>query len=146
MNYLFFLVHPSKFHLFRFTINELIKKGHSVKILIISKDVLEDLVKAEGWDYHNIFPEGRKIKGLNPKISAVINTFRTLIRLNKYASKEMYDLYITDDLLTIIGRIKSVPTFLFQDDDITAVPESVLVLSTAKYILAPIFTNFKKIQ
>jgi len=102
------------------------------------------LVKVEKWDYENIFPEGRKIKGLHPKISAAINTFRTLYRLNKYASKEDYDLFITDDLLTITGRIKNVPSILFQDDDITAVPESVLVLATATYILAPACAHFKK--
>lgn len=144
MKFLFFFVHPSKYHLYRITINKLIEKGHEVKVLIISKDVLEALVKEEKWDYTNIFPEGRKIKGLPPKLSAVINTFRTLIRLNKYASKEKYDLYITDDLLTITGRLKKIPSILFQDDDITAVPESVLVLATATHILAPACANFKK--
>ena len=79
-----------------------------------------------------------------PKVSAIINTFRTLYRLNKYASQKKYDLYITDDLLTITGRLKKVPSILFQDDDITAVPESVLVLSTATNILAPACANFKK--
>lgn len=142
MKYLFFFVHPSKYHLYRNTINELLRKGHEVKIFITSKDVLEDLVKNEGWDFVNIFPEGRKIKGLNAKFSAFINTFRTLSRINSYIKNKKYDLFITDDLLTITGRIKRIPSILFQDDDITAVPESILVLATAKYILAPICTNF----
>lgn len=144
MKFLFFFVHPSKYHLYRITINKLIENGHEVKVLIISKDVLEPLVKVEKWDYTNIFPEGRKIKGLPIKISAVINTFRTLYRLNKYASQKKYDLYVTDDLLTITGLLKNVSSILFQDDDITAVPESVLVLSTATHILAPACANFKR--
>lgn len=144
MKFLFFFVHPSKYHLYRNTINKLLIDGHAVKILITSKDVLEPLVKEENWDYINIFPEGRKIKHLPAKVSAVINTFRTLYRLNKYAGQKKYDLYITDDLLTITGRLKRVPSILFQDDDITAVPESILVLSTANHILAPECANFKK--
>lgn len=143
MKFLFFFVHPSKYHLFKHTINALIFSGNKVKVLITSKDVLETLVKNENWDYDNIFPEGRKIRGLNPKLSAFINLFRTLYRLNKYASQEKYNLYITDDLLTIIGRLKKVKSILFQDDDITAVPESFLLLGTANYILSPSCTNFK---
>ena len=51
MCFLFFFVHPSKYHLYRITINELIRRGHEVDIVITSKDVLEDLVKKEGWKY-----------------------------------------------------------------------------------------------
>ena len=144
MNFLFFFIHPSKFHLFCHTINTLKNKGHVVEIIVTTKDVLEDLVKTEGWEYKNIFPEGRKIKWLLAKLSAGINLFRTLYRLWRYIGKEKYDLFITDDLLTFIGKIKRVPTFLFQDDDITAVPESKIVLATADYIIAPYCTNFER--
>ena len=59
-SYLFFIVHPAKFYLFKETINRLLKNGCKVDVLIISKDVLENLVKEEGWDYRNLFPKGRK--------------------------------------------------------------------------------------
>ena len=62
MNYLFFFVHPSKFHLFRNTINKLKNHGHNVDIVITSKDVLQALLIKEGWEYTNIFPKGRKMK------------------------------------------------------------------------------------
>ena len=81
MRFLFFFVHPSKFHLFRNTINGLMADGHQVEIAITSKDVLEDLVRAEGWTYTNIFPEGRKMKGVPPYVSASINLVRTIWRL-----------------------------------------------------------------
>ena len=48
-------------------------QGHTVDILITSKDVLEELVKNEGWQYTNIFPEGRKFKNISPYISSAIN-------------------------------------------------------------------------
>ena len=98
MRYLFFLVHPSKFHVFRNTINTLYSRGHYIDILITSKDVLEDLVKTEGWKYKNIFPEGRKIRGISPYFSSVINFVLTIYRLLKFTYRKNYDLFVTDDL------------------------------------------------
>jgi uncharacterized protein len=143
MKYLFFFVHPSKFHVFRNTINFLIKNGHQVKILITSKDVLEDLIKTEEWDYVNIFPEGRKIKFIHPYISAAINTIRTVYRISKY-THDKYDLFITDDLLVVNGWYRKIPTILFQDDDVTAVPESEILHYFTKYILTQEYSNMGK--
>ena len=137
MNFLFYFVHPSKFHLFRHTINSLKKRGHKVDVLITTKDILEDLVKAESWNYKNIFPEGRKMKGIPTYVGAGINALRTLYRLEKYLWKKKYDLFITDDLITINGKLRKTHSILFQDDDITAVPESALVLRFATHILTP---------
>lgn len=149
-SFLFFFVHPSKFHVFRLTINHLIKSGHNVDIVITSKDVLEELVSAEGWNYTNIFPKGRKFKGVSPYISAGINLFKTISRLYQYTKGKKYDLFITDDLLVYVGKFRKVPTFAFTDDDIAIVKEFSIVLRFADYILAPSITdlgqfNIKKI-
>lgn len=144
MRFLFFFVHPSKYHLYRITINELIKRGHDVEIVITSKDVLEDLVKKEGWNYTNIFPQGRKIKGIPTYLGAGINLIRSIWRLYKFTSGKKYNLFVTDDLLTIVGRLRGVPTIFFADDDITAVPESFILQKTGTYTLAPAITNFGK--
>ncbi len=143
-NFLFFFVHPSKFHVFRKTINHLKANGHNVEILITSKDVLEELVKNEGWDYTNIFPEGRKFKNVSPYVSAGINFFRTIYRLLKYVGKKKYDLFITDDLLVYVGKFKKVPTFAFTDDDIAIVKQFSIILKFANYILAPSVTDLGK--
>ena len=141
MRYLFFFVHPSKFHVFRITINELKLKGHHVDVLITSKDVLEDLVKAEGWDYTNIFPEGRKIKSFPVYVGSAINTLRTILRLIKYTRNRKYDLYITDDLLVWLGKFKRIPTIVFTDDDLSVTKQFALVLAPAKHILSPEITD-----
>lgn len=133
---MFFIVHPSKFHTFRHTINALQSRGHVVDVLITAKDVLEELVRTEGWTYKNIFPEGRKIKGIPTYLSAGINTLRTIIRLERFLWGKKYDLFITDDLLVINGYFRKTPTILFQDDDVTAVPESVVLHRFATYILS----------
>lgn len=144
MRYLFFFVHPSKFHVFRETINFLKSNGHQVDILITSKDVLEDLVKKEGWHYTNIFPEGRKIKGVSPLISSGINFSRTILRLYNYSKKKKYDLFITDDLLVFLSKWFKVPAITFTDDDLAITKQFSVILSRSSYILAPEITDLGK--
>ncbi|MCR4417182.1 MAG: hypothetical protein NUV92_05500 [Ignavibacteria bacterium] len=139
-NFLFYFIHPAKFHAFRIVINYLKSRGHNVDIAIISKDILEDLVKEEGWEYTNIFPEGRRIKYLHTYLSATINLFKTLYRLFKFFKGKKYDLIITDDLATFIGRIKGIPVIFFTDDDLKAVPESVILVASANFVLCPYIT------
>jgi len=115
-----------------------------VEIAITTKDVLEDLVKKEGWKYTNIFPQGRKMKNLPTYMGAGINLIRTILRLLKITRGKKYDLFVTDDLLAIVGKIKGVPSILFQDDDLSAVPESFILAKACSYILAPAITNFEK--
>lgn len=144
MKFLFFFVHPSKYHLYRNTINYLKENYHQVDILITKKDILENLIIDEGWNYKNIFPEGRKIKQLPTKMGAFINIFRSLYRLKKFIGKKKYDLFITDDVLVILGKLLKVKSFLFQDDDISAVPESRLLLMFTDYVIAPDVAQFGK--
>jgi uncharacterized protein len=135
--YLFFFVHPAKFHLSRKTINALKDQGNRVDIIITGRDILEELVQNEGWEYTKIFPTGRKIKGVHTWISASIFLILTVIKLLKITFNNHYDMFITDDLLTFIGRIKRVPSIFVTDDDLSAVPESVILMISATYILAP---------
>lgn len=139
--YLFFFVHPSKFHVFRHTINCLKQRGYTVDILITSKDVLEQLVQLEGWPYTNIFPEGRKFKKMPGYVGTGINFFRTIYRLWRYTRRKKYDLYITDDLLVYLGKLNRTPCIAFTDDDIAVTRAFSLVLSQADRIMAPTITN-----
>lgn len=123
MRILFFIVHPAKFLMFRNTINELKKRGHTVDWVIPSKFTLEDLTKKEGWEYTNLFPEGRLTKGLPLLVSAALNMIKTVFRLFKYTKGKKYDLFISSDMLSFVGWVKGVPTLIFQDDDFKVVPE-----------------------
>lgn len=146
MNYLFFFVHPSKFHVFRNTINSLKSNGHHVDICITSKDVLEELIQTEDWQYTNIFPEGRKMKGIPSYVSAGINFFRTIYRLYKYTKNKKYDLFITDDLLVYLGKWKKVPSIAFSDDDLAITKQFSLILSKADRILSPEITDLGRFK
>jgi len=150
MKFLFYLVHPAKFQFHKEQIKALRYKGHSVDIIINSKDVLEDLLIEENWEFTNLFPEGRKIKGVHVYIAALISIFKTIFRLCKYTKGKKYDLFV-GDLLTILGRMKRVPSLYPTDDVIRQVPEQSIFLFTCNHIIAPSITelgyfNKKKIN
>lgn len=143
-NFLFFFVHPSKYYLFRYTVNYLIQEGHKVDIAIIKKEVLEDLVKQEGWEYFNIFPEGRRSKSTNIfliLLTTAFNLFRTVSRLNRLTKGKKYDVFVTDDCLSIVGWLKKTPVIMFTDDDLNAVKENAILFSFAEKIIAPVSTD-----
>ncbi len=141
--FLFYLVHPAKFQFHKVQINELLYRGHDVDVVINTKDILEDLVKEEGWAYKNIFPKSRKIKGVHVYIAAVISIFLTVYRLWKFTRGKKYDLFI-GDLLTILGRLKRVPSLYPTDDVLAAVPEQAIFFKTVNYIVAPTITDIGK--
>ena len=142
LRFLFFLVHPAKFHFHKAQINELKKRGHRVDIIITKKDILEELVKGEGWEYTNIFPEGRKIKGIHVYLAAFISLIKTISRLLSYTKGKKYDLFI-GDLLTWIGLIKRVKTLYPTDDVLNQVPEQVIFLLPSTHPIAPRITDLK---
>lgn len=150
MRFLFYLVHPAKFQFHKAQIKTLRDHGHTVDIVINSKDILEELLKEENWEYTNLFPEGRKIKGVHVYIAAFISIFRTLSRLFKYTRGKEYDLFV-GDLLTVLGRLKGIPSLYPTDDVIRQVPEQSIFLFTCNHIIAPSITelgyfNKKKIN
>jgi predicted glycosyltransferase len=145
MRYLFYLVHPAKYQFHKIQINELKKHGHTVDIIINTKDILEDLVREEGWEYVNIFPNSRKIKGVHVYIAAGISLLLSIFRLWKYARGKKYDLFI-GDALTYLGRIKGIPSLYPTDDVLAAVPEQRTWFIPANYIIAPCITNVGKYE
>ncbi len=143
MKFLFYLVHPAKFHFHKVQINKLLEKGHDVDIIINTKDILEDLVIEEGWEYTNLFPNTRKIKGVHVYLAAFISLFLTVFRLWKFARKKKYDVFI-GDALVYLGRLWKVPSFYPTDDVLAAVPEQKVWFIPAHYIVAPEITDIGK--
>lgn len=54
MNILVYLGHPAQYHFFKHTIHRLKKDGHKVRVLIKTKDILEQLLQEDGLEYKNI--------------------------------------------------------------------------------------------
>lgn len=134
---LFYFVHPAKFHLFRDVVNRLLASGHEVEVIITGRDILEELVRGEGWKYKLIFPKGRRIRGVHIYISASIYLVLTVLRLFFLTLGKRYSLFVSDDLLSIVGRLRGIPSIFVTDSDLRAVPESVLLVSSATHVFAP---------
>lgn len=140
MKILFYLVHPAKFQFHKVQINKLKENGHEVDVLINTKDILEDLIKEEGWEYTNIFPNSRKIKGVHVYIAAGISLIRSIYKLWKYAYGKKYDLFV-GDALVYLGRLKGTPSLYPTDDVLAAVPEQITWFIPANHIIAPAITD-----
>ena len=146
MNFLFFFVHPAKFHVFKHTIDRLMAEGHHVDVVIISKDVLPQLVEKTNWNCTNIFPEGRRGE-TNSKIrifsSALKNFFKTIYRLRRYIKSRgvKYDLFVTDDCLSVVGRFSGVHVLFFLDNDVAMIPECFPLFWSSTKIFAPRATD-----
>lgn len=143
--FLFYLVHPAKYQFHKIQINKLKAKGHDVDIVINTKDILEDLVKEEGWEYTNIFPRTRKVKNVHVYIGAGISLLRSIYRLWIYARGKKYDLFV-GDALVYLGRLKGVPAMYPTDDVLAAVPEQRTWFVPANYIIAPQITDVGKYE
>ena len=133
---LVFIVHPSKYWMLKNVIHELRYKGIVVDIAIVSKDLLEDLLILEKESFVNIIPEGRKTFK-NSSVNTIYYSFLTLLRLFKLSFRKDYDLYLTDDLLSIIGRLRNIFTISLTDDDLAVVKIMSLAYLFTNKIYAP---------
>lgn len=140
MRILFQLVHPAKYQFHKETINMLISEGHHVDILIQKKDILENLVKNENWNFFNLFPRGRKTS-IKPKfISNILMLILTTFKQLFFVRKKSYDLFVGGEL-GIIGKFRGVPSVYVTDDDIVNTPQQHQACFFADYIFCPIYCD-----
>lgn len=118
-NIMFYMGHPAHFHLFRHAIHRLYANGHRIQILIKTKDILETLVRDEGFEYKNILPEGRK----DNKPSILLGMLKRDVQLYKECRRERPDLLVgTSVENSHISKLLSIPCINVNEDDAAAVP------------------------
>jgi len=93
MNILVYLGHPAQYHFIKNTITLLKSKGHSVILLIKTKDVLEQLVHQDGFNFINIQQKSRK----NNSISIISASFERTLKVLRIARKNKIDILIGTD-------------------------------------------------
>jgi len=93
MNILVYLGHPAQYHFIKNTIRLLKSKGHSVILLIKTKDVLEQLVRQDGFNFINIQHKSRK----NNSIAIILASFERTLKVLKIARKNKIDILIGTD-------------------------------------------------
>ena len=139
MKILVYLHHPAHFHLFRQTIHRLKENGHEVTIVATKKDVLEELLKLEGWQYHNFLPHGRK----DNKFSIAMGLLKQDWRLLKKCLLHRPDLLIgTSTEICHIGFLLRINNFFVNEDDADVIPlVKKLAHPFAKHLLSPDVCN-----
>lgn len=84
MNVLIQMSHPAHFHLYKNVARNLMADGHQVFILIKTKDILEDLLKASGLPYYNILKEAHRKSKLGIFWDMLVRDWRMLRFVRKH--------------------------------------------------------------
>lgn len=136
MKYFFLLNHPAHFHLFKNVIKILRTKGHLCHIYIRPKDVLENLLQEEGFEYEILAESSKKRQFIIG--SSVIGLLKKELRLSKHVLKHKPDLLIgTDWAIVHVGRLFNIPSLVFNEDDTLATPENKVFYPFAKTLVLP---------
>lgn len=119
MKILFYFGHPAHFHLFKNTLFFLKENNIEFKIIIKSKEILEELLIESKFEYINIEKLERKPNIFSIFLSLVkrIKSIFLLVRKSNYTH------FIgTSVELSVLGRLLGVKSFIFLEDDFKAVP------------------------
>ena len=118
MNILVQLGHPAHFHLYKNTILQLKDKGHTIHVIIKTKDILEDLCAKSGIKYINLLPEGRK----DSKLGVFVGMLKRDWRIYNYVRKNNIDL-LTGSAVEIahVGKLLGIPSIFMGEDDASIV-------------------------
>lgn len=137
MKVLFHLAHPAQYHMFKYLMHNLIQKGHTVKITINTKDILEQLLIADGIQFENILPERRKY---NTKLSALFTLIKKDFKILCIQVKGNYDLFVgTESALSFVGWLFRKPVLIMVEDDVSVVPEVARIsFPFATHIVSPV--------
>ncbi len=114
MKVLFMISHPAHFHIFKNTIGDLQKDGHSVVIVIRPKDMLEQLCIQANVPYVKV--------DQRPQNSNLFRLGLSLLKrcwdVCKIVKKEHPNLLMgSDGVLAVAGKIFKIPSFELFDDD-----------------------------
>ena len=142
MKILVYLGHPAHFYLYKNAIVNWREHGHNVEILIKKKDILQQLLDNQGWEYNNILSEGRK----SNKIGMALGVLKRAIRQNQFCARFKPDIMTgTSVENSIIGPLRHVSVVNCNEDDAAVVPlYAKLSYPGADAILNPVVCNSGK--
>lgn len=139
MNVLIQLAHPAHFHYYKNTITQLQKDGHTILIVITTKDILETLVKDAGFDYINIMVKSHK----NTKLGYLYDMILRCIRILFLCFKHKIDLLTGSTIeISLVGWLLRKPGINIGEDDAVVVQKYIkMVAPFIDVRLTPIVCN-----
>lgn len=144
MNILIQLAHPAQFHLFRYVAQRLIDDGHEVHIIIKTKDILEELLKASGLPYSNLLPVSHR----KSKLGFARDMLTRIWRITRYVHKHHIDLLMgTPVEVAQVGWLTRKPSINFGEDDAHIVPLCIKTIRPfVKCFVAPTSCNMGPLE
>ena len=119
MKFLIAVNHPAQYHLFKVTYASLINRGHSVVFVIKDKDILAELMRNEGVNYHQLLKKRVGKSKVTILIKGLIDIINQGFALFKFVMKYKPDVMLgTDYSITHVGKLIGVPSIVFNEDDI----------------------------
>lgn len=113
-----FLGHPAHYHMFKNMVTELESKGIVVDFLVKRKDMLEDLVKANGHKYFVIRNHERnKTNEIGLMWALVSMEFKVITYLLRYKPKLLIGTYAP-----IFSHLTGIPMIVCCEDDTSVIP------------------------
>jgi len=129
--------HPAHFHYFKYAIHSLRSKNIEVHIAINKKDILEDLLINEGFDYTVI--RGKRSNGFLGLLKSLIVTE---IKLLSFIRRKKIQLLIGITFSFFARRVAGIDVIVFNEDDADVVPKFVkLTYPNANYVMSPVVCN-----
>ncbi|MCY7359164.1 MAG: hypothetical protein LH609_17235 [Rudanella sp.] len=115
MKYLFYFGHPAQYLFLRETIKRLSQSDrHQVTILIKTKDVLETLIRNDGFNFINILPKHRG----GTTLSIALSLLRRILLIIPIIIRKRPDLLIgTDATIAQVGRLLGINRITIIEDD-----------------------------
>ncbi len=119
MKILIYLAHPAQYHFFKNPMKLWQANGHDVKVLIKTKDILEDLLKSDGISYINIEEHVRR----QSKLSILTASLQRTFQIWKIARSFHPDVLIsTSASIAQTGWLLRKPAITVLEDDIDVIP------------------------
>ena len=127
--------HPAQYLFMREAIKQLQSNGLKVKIVIKTKDVLEDLVKSDGFEFTNIL---KKKRG-SSKFSIILSLLKRNLKLIPIILKFRPNLMIsTDATIAQLGKVFGIQRITITEDDYNIIkPLANVSYPITNYILCP---------
>lgn len=119
MRIMIYLGHPAHYHLFYHSLRAWKEKGYPLQILVSRKDVLEDLLKAGGFDYV-LVSEGKKHKNRFHLAWMVMKRgWRIFLEIRRFQPGVLAG---TAAEAPLMARLSGVPFINLNEDDADIVP------------------------
>jgi len=135
MKIMIYVGHPAQYLFFRNSIKQLMLNHHEVILLLKTKDVLEQIVNADGFNYFNIMP---KVRGKS-KFKIAFSLIKRNLRILPLVLKERPDLLIGGDpSISQIGWFLGINRFTLTEDDYEIIKSLAnITFPFAQIILSP---------